>query len=441
MSALSKLCHNNGFIVSGSDEKQSQITEELKNLGIKVFIGHNAQNVVDKDLIVYTIAVGKENPEVKLAKHLGKLVMERSDLLEMICKQYKNVIAVSGTHGKTSCSAMIGNIFLRANKNPTIHLGGESENFGGNLKIGGNEFFITEACEYEKHLLKIPHNVGVILNIEYDHPDTYHSINELHETFNIFAHQSKDCTIINESNLIFIDKQKCEKVMTFSSNCFGNFSAKNIRQYKTGKITYECYKNNEFYAKICLNLYGKFNVMNSLASIAVADFYKISKYNIVLGLKTFKPVKRRFQFVGKINDNICIMDYAHHPTEIYSVLKTATEIFGNNVIAVFQPHTYSRTKKLFSEFLKSFDESKKIYILPTYSARENYMKNSSAKYLCKALKMSGKECRYFKSFSSVKKVLQKEKKSTILIIGAGDIEKLGMNIQNDYLSKKTDKAF
>lgn len=434
MSALAKLCHNSGYIVTGTDRTASNVTNELTNLGIKVHIGHDAKNIANADTVVYTVAVGEQNVELLEAKKRNLLIFERVEFLQLICQKYTNVIAVAGTHGKTTTTGMIGSIFMSANKNPTIHIGGECEQFGGNLHIGDSEFFITEACEYKKHLLKIPHDVGVVLNIEKDHPDTFASDEDLHYTFDSFCAMSKSLSVVNENNLLLLNNHDRYKFITFSSDKSGQFYAKNIKQYQNGKLTFDCFKNGNFYAKILLNMYGKHNVLNALASICVADYYNISKLSVIEGLKNFKGVKRRFQFVGELNDNVVIEDYAHHPTEIKAVIETCKQVFVNKkLIVVFQPHTFSRTKALFNEFLTCFDECDKLFILPTYSAREKPIKNSSGKYLATHLSLKTNNCEYIKSFNGVYKKLSHLSNCVILIVGAGDIECLSNKIREEYI--------
>lgn len=434
MSALAKLCHNNGYVVSGSDKTESNITRELTNLGIKVNIGHDARHIANADTVVYTVAVGESNVEVLEARKRNLLLFERVEFLQIICQKYTNVIAVAGTHGKTTTTGMVASIFMSAGKNPTVHIGGECEQFGGNLHIGDSEFFITEACEYKKHLLKIPHNVGVVLNIEKDHPDTFVSDEDLHNTFDSFCAMSKDLSVVNENDLLLLNNYDRYKFITFSNNKGGKFYAKNIRQYQNGKLTFDCYKNGMFYAKILLNMFGKHNVLNALASIVVADYYNISKLSIIQGLKNFKGVKRRFQFVGKINGNVVIEDYAHHPTEIKAVIETSKQVFlDKKIVVVFQPHTFSRTKALFNEFLTCFDECDKLFILPTFSAREKPLKNSSGKYLATHLSLKTKNCEYVKSFNGVYKKLLHLANCVVLIVGAGDIECLSTKIRVEYI--------
>ena len=433
MSALAKLCLSLGKMVSGSDINQSKTTSELTFLGAKISFCHSAKNIKEPDLVVYTSAIKPNNAEILEAKQKGIMVIERNDLLKLFAESYKNVIAVSGTHGKTTTTAMISSIFIFAGKKPTVHLGGHFNLINGNLKIGDNQFFITEACEYEKHLLKIPHNVGVVLNIEDDHPDSYKTVDELYQTFSKFTAMSKSISIVNENYTGLLNVNKF-KILTFGGSVNSSYYAKNIKQYKSGKITFDCYKQNEFFCNILLNCYGKHNVLNALSAIAVADYYNIPKLDIILGLKSFNGIKRRFEFVGKINDNIVIEDYAHHPTEILSIINCAKQIFKKRLVVVFQPHTYSRTKRLLNEFLNCFNGADKTYVLPTYSARETPIKNASAKYLAKKLKFNNKDVKYFSSFNGVYKQLKTEHSSIILVLGAGDIEKLSMQIKKDYIN-------
>ena len=433
MSALAKLCLSYGKCVTGSDIVKTQITSELMFLGAQIYFNHSKKNISDQDMVVYTSAVKQNNIELLTAKEKGITILERNDFLKIICENYKNVIAVGGTHGKTTTTAMISSIFIFAGKKPTVHLGGFFNLINGNLKIGEKQFFITEACEYEKHLLKIPHNVGVILNIEYDHPDSYNNVNELYETFSKFSATSKNLTVINENYTGILNVDKFN-YLTFGESLNCNFSAKNIKQYKNAKITFDCFKHNEFFANITLNCYGTHNVLNALCSIAVADYYNISKLDIILGLKAFNGVKRRFEYIGKINDNIVIEDYAHHPTEISSTLKCAKQIFKQNLVVVFQPHTYSRTKHLLTHFMDCFNVADKVYVLPTYSAREQAVKNSSGKYLANKLKFNNKNAKYCNSFKSALKSIKAEKNCVILILGAGDIDNLASQIKKDYIN-------
>lgn len=433
MSALAKICIFCGIKVSGSDIIKSNITQELERLGAKIYYIHNENNVVNSDLVVYTSAVGENNVEVVFARKNNIKTLERADFLHEICGCYKNVIAISGCHGKTTTTAMIGNIFECAGFNPTVHLGGESINFNSNLKIGGSDFFITEACEYQKHLLKIPHTVGVVLNIELDHVECYKNFEDLTKTFNNFALNSIEKSIVNERYLSFFSNKK--NILTFSESHCGDFVAQNI-EIKSGRLFFDCYKKSKFYGKFSLNVCGKHNVYNGLCAIAVADYFKVKLSDLQKGLSTFAGIKRRFEYMGKINNQIVIHDYAHHPTEIENAMNTARQYFNRKVLVVFQPHTYSRTKFLFSEFISKLLYADKIVIFPTYPAREKKQDGYDAKKLYASLKKINTETIYFNNYDKVKKYLNKIENHTILILGAGDIENLAISIKKDYLAKK-----
>ena len=432
MSAIAKLCLNFGLQVSGSDSKKSEITEQLKLLGVKIYYNHKKDNVKNSDLVVYTCAVSEDNEELISAKMLGIKILERADFLHIICKRYNHVIAISGTHGKTTTTAMIGNIFLQAGLNPTIHLGGECENFNGNLKIGNTDFFITEACEYKKHLLKLPHEVGVVLNMELDHVECYKNYTELNKTFNKFALDSTKLNVINEKFSSLFDKSN---IITFSDSGNANFVSGEIKILRNGKTLFSCYKNGEFFGNFILGVLGKYNVTNALSAIAVADHYGIKYKEIYLGLESFKGIKRRFEYFGKINNQLVIHDYAHHPTEIENVINTTKEMFNKPVLVVFQPHTYSRTKYLFADFVSKLNIADNLVIVPTYPAREKRNQGYDAKKLFLTIKRLNKNAKYFYSFNKVKSYLERCKDYVILILGAGDVVELAKSIKSDYLLK------
>lgn len=441
MSALAKMVLNKGIAVSGSDIKRTSLIDELEKLGVSFYLGHSINNIKNANIVVYTSAVGENNVEVVEARKKNLLVLERADFLHYIALEYGNVIAVAGTHGKTTTCGMIASIFITGNLNPTVHIGGESSITTGNLKIGGKEYFISEACEYQRHMLKIPHSVGVILNIEYDHPDYYKNLCEVGDAFAEFSSQSTSKTIIDEKYKVYLlGKENKSAIETFSLNGTGDWTAKNIRQYKKGLITFDCFKRGEFFGNFAINCFGKYNVLNALCSIAVADHFKINSKDIWLGLKNFYGIKRRFQFMGKINNCPVIHDYAHHPTQLENVISTAREIFKKPVVCVFQPHTYSRTLKLFTEFVSSLANVDKLIIVPTYAAREKPIKNATAKSLFNALKFRYKNAVYEKNFESAYKLLKRVKNRVILILGAGDIVELAEKIKTEYLKKeKTNK--
>ena len=411
MSALAKLCLHNGIKVSGSDKTKTDITSELEHLGIDIKYAHSKKNVENADLLVYTIAVGKNNVEVLQAQSLGIRVLERAEFLGEIAKDYDEVIAVSGSHGKTTVCAILKSIFQEAQKQPTVIVGGQTSD--GNLTIGKKDFLIVEACEYMEHFLKIAHTSAVILNIDYDHPDYFKTPKDYEHAFQKFANNSTSITF----------------------GCGGDFSAKHIC-YKDDKIIFDTYKFGKFYARINLNVIGSYNVTNALAAIAVADSYGIDKSVIKKGIAKFEGVRRRFEYMGKIGSNIVITDYAHHPTQIKNCISATKEVYNRRITVVYEPHTYTRTKSLMNNFVESLSLANQIMILPTYSAREKRIKGGTSRDLYESLSLHNSNVTFVKSYKKCKLELSKLQNNVVLILGAGSIIQLARSIKEEYLSKK-----
>ena len=422
LSSLASILNTLGYSVFGSDAIKSEITDKLVKNNIKVYISHHTKNIkkVQPDLVVYSLAIKQNNPELVWARNNNIKCLERAEFINLLLNNYKNVISVSGSHGKTTVTSMISEIFVLANLKPTVHIGGESVNLNSNYICGDNNFFITEACEYNRSFLKFNSTVGVILNIEEDHPDCYKNIDEVQKAFDDFSSICKKVVInnkyntINNNKITFIDKNS-------------NFYAKNVRKLKNGGYSFSVIKNGQFFDRFRLNIFGKHNVLNALASICVADYYNIDKQIIKKALFNFKGIKRRFENVksNKILGDI-YFDYAHHPTEIKKLIEEVKSL-NKPIICVFQPHTYSRTKKYFNEFLTSFLGVYQIIFYKTYSAREKKSAGKTAKDLFNKLK-TRQDCYYYTNFKKVIKHLKKYAKQdmVILFVGAGDI----YNIKN-----------
>ena len=431
MSALAKLCAHFGAKVSGSDDNQNADFNELTLCGIECSIGANKQKIDECDIFVYTIAVGAQNSAVTYAKSKNKQVFERAEFLGEIEKHFIHAIAISGTHGKTTTTAMLGNIFAIAGKKPTVHLGGESINFNGNLLLGDKDYFITEACEFNKSLLHLYPETAVITNIECDHMDTYKNLTQIQETFDTFATQTTKNVIINGDLIdknIFKDTQK---LVTFGLKENNDFYAKNIKQH-LGKFEFDVYKNNTTLVHISLNVLGEHNVLNALACVVVSSLYNIKFDDIVAGIEGYSGVKRRLSLLTSKDGIKVYHDYAHHPTEIKTTLKTLKLLKPQKIIAIFQPHTYSRTKALMQEFSSCFSDADYLYILPTYPARESYILGGDAQDLF--YNINGKvDCTYCTNQITLEYELSKQlQKGDILVwLGAGDI----VDYANDYVQK------
>jgi len=408
MSALACLSAKN-YEVWGYDDFQ---TPNLKNINIATTI--DAKFLKTFDIIVYTVAIANKNQLISFCKSNNIIIYERAEYLALFSKQFSKVIAISGTHGKTTTTAMIGEIFRVANLNPTVHLGGIVNDWQSNYLVG-NEIFITEACEYNKSFLKLKPDVALITNIEAEHLDTYHSLENEQQAFMQFAKQSK--LVICESSI------NINNAITYGldNSCF--ISATDIMQ-KNGKYSFVCVINGKNVGKISLKVLGKHNLLNALGGIAVATQFNIEFELIKKALENFNGVYRRLTKVAQNNLGTHFLDYAHHPTEIQATLDTLNQLPHKNLVAIFQPHTYSRTLTLMNEFCSCF-KCDELYLLPTYPARENYIAGGDALDLF--YNLNGKvSCKYFNNAESLYYDLEKTlcKNTIVAWIGAGNIDRI-----------------
>lgn len=436
MSALAEIMLNEGHEVSGSDRSSSKLTEKLKNDGAKIYIGHSASNINGQDLIVYTAAIPKDNPEIQEAIKQNIPLMDRAEFLGYVMQNYKNSIAVSGTHGKTTTTSMISLILYRALLDPTIMIGGELDAIGGNLKIGNSEYFITEACEYKGSFLRFFPKVGIILNIDADHLDYYKDINEINETFVKFSHNI-------EKNGILIGYDEDSRVKDIMNNCqrqtlsyginSGDVRAINIKFDSNGFAEYDVVYNENTLGSIKLSVPGKHNILNSLAAVACSLYLGIDFEIIKDSLLEFTGTHRRFEKKGERNGITVIDDYAHHPTEIMATIQAAQNYPHKKLYCIFQPHTYTRTLTLFDEFSKAFNGVDKLILTDIYAAREKDLGLVNSKMLADAVEKNGVDVIYISYFDDIVEFLEQNLSSgdVIITMGAGDVYKIG----EDFLSK------
>ena len=430
MSALAKLLKSQNKMVCGCDDNLSDITKNLEENGIPVFKSFCKEAIKNCDLAIYTNAISENNENLKLAKKLHKPILERATLLGEICKNYKNVIAVCGTHGKTTTTSMIAHILK--NQNPTVHIGGITNDFGSNILIGNNDYFITEACEYNKSFLHINPTHLVVTNIEKDHMDCYKNFDELKQVFHNFICKTSKKVVFNDKFLHFYHNFFAnEKILTFGFNDNSTYFAKNIKE-ENGCQFFDLYNGKNFVTNIKLNVVGVHNVENALAASALCLELKIPATQIRQELESFKNVRRRFEILYN-KDITIISDYAHHPTEIQATINSAKSLKHKRIICVFEPHTYSRTLTLFNEFLCCFDDADEVFILKTYAAREKEMKGGTGYDLFCGLKTKKINTHYFDNKDKLFKNLQKttKKQDLVLFVGAGTID----SFAREYVEK------
>ena len=439
MSGFARLFHENGFSVKGSDSQESKITKQLSSLGINIVYGQRSENITeDIDLVVYTAAIHPDNPEFVAAKEKKIPMMERASMVGQVMKNYKTAIGISGTHGKTTTTSMLTHVFLEAEKDPTISVGGILDAIQGNIRIGHSENFITEACEYTNSFLKFHPTAEIILNIDADHLDFFKDINDIRHSFHEYAMllPQDGVLVINQEipELIDFTKELNCQVITYGFNADADYSAENVHFDENGYGVFELvHKGKPTGDTIHLSVIGAHNISNALSVIALSLYYGVSMEDIKKGLKAFKGTERRFEIKGSFNGVTVVDDYAHHPTEIEATLTAAEKFPHKHLWLVFQPHTYSRTRSLLKEFAQVLSHAENIILADIYAAREADPGDISSRTLQAEIQKSGKEAYYFSSFEEIEKFLQKKCVDGDLLItmGAGNV----VNIGEDLIQK------
>jgi len=432
MSGLSEILLREGFSVSGSDAHESDLTEHLRKQGAKIFCGQRAENIFDGiDVVVYTAAIRPDNPEYAEAVRRGLPMLTRAELLGQMMKNYKNALAVSGTHGKTTTTSMITEILLAAGMDPTVSVGGILHSIGGNIRAGGSELFVTEACEYTNSFLSFFPTIGVILNIEADHLDFFKDIDDIRHSFRLFAEK------IPQNGLLIInsdidryhqitDGLAC-RLITTGHNTDSDYSAADITYDIFARPSFTLLRKGKESIPVTLGVPGEHNVYNALAAVAAAEALGVGEEAIRAGLAGFSGTGRRFEKKGEIGGVTIIDDYAHHPQEIEATLKTAKNYPHRKLWCVFQPHTYSRTKVLFEEFAQALSLADEVILADIYAARETETLGVSSGKLAEEISRLGTEAHYFPTFDEIETFILKKCVNGDLLItmGAGDIVKVG----------------
>ena len=431
MSGLAQIMLKNGYKVTGSDRSDSEIIKKLRDMGAVVYEGHSAENVGDADLVVHTAAVHFENPEMQQAIRRGVRLIDRAEFLGAIMKNYRCAVGVSGTHGKTTTTSILAHALINAGADPTISVGGELDIIDGNIRCGGNDCFVTEACEYTNSFLKFYPTIALITNIEEDHLDFFSGIEEIRESFRSFAELTRGVGSVvamgDDENVCLALKDSELDIITYGFSPDNDYYPQNIVYY-AGYPKFDVYRNGKIKCSVSLSVPGEHNILNTLSAIAVCDLMGIDPEVAAKGIEGFTGTHRRFEKKGFVNGAVVIDDYAHHPTEIKATLKSAKEFPHKKIWCIFQPHTYSRTRTLWNDFLGAFTDADRLILTPVYAAREqfdgvtrpeNLVDEINARYDCGAMFM---EC-----FDEVAKYIKEnvEEGDIIFTMGAGTITELG----------------
>ncbi len=439
MSGLAKLLLLKGFTVSGSDDNDSNLITELKEKGAHINIGLKPENITDDiDVVIYTGSIHPDNPELKEVRRRNLPELTRGQLMGEIMKNYPNAIGISGTDGKTTTTALLSMILLDAGYDPTVSVGGIIPEINTNFRTGNSPYFVVESCEYTNSFLDFFPTDAIVLNIREDHLDFFKDLDDIRNSFRRFA------ALVPSGGLVAIngeidDHEKLFKELDADIKTYGlsenestgidtyNYVAANIEYDKTGKGSYDLYEDGKLLGRVTLGLVGRHNVSNSLAAIAVARKYSVPFSSMLKTLKDFTGTKRRFEYKGTFNGAALYDDYAHNPDEIKATLTAARNYEHNRLITVFQPHTYSRTKALLPEFVKSLSLSDVIVMADIYAAREKDDGTISSEMVKDLLVKNGKEAYYFSTFKDIENFLCNFSSTGDLLItmGAGDIVNVG----------------
>jgi len=429
MSGIAEILLEKGNTVSGSDLSNSHLLDILREKGAEIFIGHDANNVKDADLVVISNAIPEINPELIFARENNIAVYKRAEMLAELMKDQKG-IAISGTHGKTTTTSMAATILMEGNQDPTILVGGELDSIGGNYYLGKGEYLLTEADESDGSFLYYQPEVVVVTNVEMDHQDFYDTEEKLLTTFKKFLQKipkdGKSIVCAEDETLMSLVNVNDKKVVTYGINK-GDIQAKDCELYPFGSI-YKLFVNEKEICEINLQIPGRHNVLNSLAAIAVAIHSGMSYEQIKSGIDKYAGVHRRFEKKGLLGDILIVDDYAHHPTEIEATMKVAKNTGYERVIAIFQPHRYSRTKHLMKNFDRSFEFVDHLIITDIYSAGEEKIPGVNAEDLSKSIAKSNSfPVDYIADLDDVVKYLTKivRSKDLVITIGAGDVYRVG----------------
>jgi len=422
MSAIAYILARQGFRVSGSDLSSNRITQKLQDLGIKVFQGHSASNI-DLALtpqIVCSTAINQQNPEFQVALANQLPILHRSDLLAALIEKFK-AISVAGTHGKTTTSSLVGFLLLKAGLDPSIVIGGEVSAWQGNARLGNGKYLVAEADESDGTLVKFSSYIGIITNIELDHTDHYHSLEQVISTFQAF---SKRCELV----VGCIDCPNVEANIhtdtTYSLiNAKADYFVTQV-QYNPSDTQATVVERGEILGRISLTLLGKHNLSNALAAIAVARHAGVEWSVIAQALPDFVGASRRFEFKGVQNGITFIDDYAHHPSEIIATLASARQQnTGNRVVAIFQPHRYSRTQKFLLEFSHAFTDADVVIVTDIYAASEPNDGKITGEQVAIAIASIRDQVHYLPTLKDVQSFLVSNLKSGDLAVflGAGNL--------------------
>ena len=441
MSGIAELLNNLGFKITGSDIIASENVKRLESLGIQISIGHSPNNLKNADAVVYSSAVPLDNPEILLARSKSIPVIRRAEMLGELISLKQTSIAVGGTHGKTTTSSMIGMILEKSGYDPTLVVGGLVSNLNTNVKLGSGDIVVVEADEYDRSFLALNPTIAIVTNLEMEHTDCYNDLNDIENAFLQFCKSVPfygTVILCSDSDSLMKLMPKIKKpITTYGLANDSDYTAKNI-EYSKNKSKYNLFYKNKNLGEININVPGKHNVLNSLASIALGMEIDAPLNLIKKGINSYKGVRRRFEIKKNKTDIFVVDDYAHHPTEVKATIDAAKNGWGKRLICVFQPHLFSRTRDFYKDFANSLYKSDIIIITDIYPAREKQIDGVTSKLILDELSQLGhNETYHLESLNSLNNILGEivQSEDMVITMGAGDIWRYS-DKYNEYLNNR-----
>ncbi len=437
MSGIAQIMKSRGYQVSGSDRSETDMTRRLEASGIAVSIGQRAENITpDMDTIVYTAAVHEDNPELIAARASGARVIERAVMLGELLDEFAVPVGVAGTHGKTSTSSMLAYIYMAADLDPSVAIGGVLQNLGANYRVGHGDHMLIEACEYCDSFLHFHTKYNIITNIEAEHLDYFKDLADIQDSFHEYvAGMREGGTLITAADCAPLFKDLPVQVLSVSLDDPADITAENIVHHDNALgSSFEMIYKGENLGRLDIYVPGRHLIFDALCAAAAAIAEGISFDAVRQGLANYKSTQKRFEYKGDYKGAKVVDDYAHHPSEIKATMLAAREVPHNELYVVFQPHTFSRTIAFFDDFVSTLSMADHLLLADIYSAREEDTGEVSSKKLADAIAKNGIDVHYFPTFDEIEKFLEKNISTNDLLItmGAGN----AVDIANHLLSKK-----
>jgi len=436
MSGIAELLLNLGYVVTGSDAKESSITRRLASLGGTIRTGHAAENVADANVVVVSSAVKPDNAEVLEAKRRQIPVIPRAEMLAELMR-LKYSVVVAGAHGKTSTTSMVGTVLVRGGFDPTVVIGGRLNAFGSNAKLGKGDFIVAESDESDGSFLKLNPTIAIVTNIDREHLDHYAGLPEIQAAFVTFVNKvpfyGVTVLCLDDPNVQAIIPRVERRIVTYGTSSQADLVASHI-EFRDFGSSFQARHRGRLLGEIRLQVPGLHGVLNSMAAVAAGLELDMPFEKIAAALKDFQNADRRFQVKGEKNGILIVDDYGHHPTEIMATLSAARNACDRRIVAVFQPHRYTRTRALEEEFSRAFYHADALIVLPIYAASEDPIEGVSAERLVERIKKYGhRDVTYAASFpAALQALVQKLRAGDLLItLGAGDVWRIGEDLLQD----------